>query len=64
MIFDEIDKLRDEMTETLIELIRTPAIGPENGGEGSSRFAERSALTEYRRSTFKTNEFHPKSDQT
>jgi len=33
-IFNEIEKLRDEMTQTLIDLIRTPAIGPESDGEG------------------------------
>ncbi len=38
-IFSEIDRLRDGMVETLMEFIRVPAIGPENGGDGESRKA-------------------------
>lgn len=30
----EIERLKDEMVNTLMELIRVPAIGPDNGGEG------------------------------
>lgn len=30
----EIDRLRDEMVNTLIELIKIPAISPDYGGEG------------------------------
>jgi succinyl-diaminopimelate desuccinylase len=39
-IFNEIEKQRDEMTQTLIDLIRIPAIGPESGGEGEIRKSE------------------------
>jgi succinyl-diaminopimelate desuccinylase len=38
-IFSETEKLRDEMTQTLMELIRIPAISPENGGEGELKKA-------------------------
>jgi succinyl-diaminopimelate desuccinylase len=40
-IFNEIEKQRDEMTQTLIDLIRIPAIGPESGGEGEIWKSER-----------------------
>ena len=40
-IFNEIEKLRNEMTQTLIDLIRTSAIGPESGGEGELEKAEK-----------------------
>jgi len=30
----EIERLKDEMVNTLMELIKVPAIGPDNGGEG------------------------------
>ena len=40
-IFNEIEKLRNEMTQTLIDLIRIPAIGPESEGEGELQKAER-----------------------
>ncbi|HHC19533.1 MAG TPA: M20 family metallo-hydrolase, partial [Euryarchaeota archaeon] len=30
----EIERLKDEMVHTLMELIKVPAIGPDNGGEG------------------------------
>ena len=40
-IFNEIEKLRNEMTQTLIDLIRIPAIGPESGGEGELQKAEK-----------------------
>jgi succinyl-diaminopimelate desuccinylase len=40
-IFSEIERLEDEMTQTLMELIRIPAISPENGGEGELEKAER-----------------------
>lgn len=33
-LFEEIAKLRNEMAQTLMELVRIPAIAPENGGEG------------------------------
>lgn len=32
----EIDRLRDEMVNTLIELIKIPAISPDYGGEEST----------------------------
>jgi succinyl-diaminopimelate desuccinylase len=37
----ETEKLKDTMVQTLSELIRIPAIGPENGGEGESKKAEK-----------------------
>lgn len=37
----ETEKLKDTMIQTLSELIRIPAIGPENGGEGESKKAEK-----------------------
>jgi succinyl-diaminopimelate desuccinylase len=40
-IFNEIEKLQNEMTQTLIDLIRIPAIGPESEGEGEMQKAER-----------------------
>jgi len=40
-IFPEIEKLKTEMTQTLMDLIRIPAIGPENGGEGELKKAEK-----------------------
>jgi succinyl-diaminopimelate desuccinylase len=42
-IFNEIEKLRNEMTQTLLDLIRIPAIGPESGGEGELQKAEKLA---------------------
>jgi succinyl-diaminopimelate desuccinylase len=33
-IFQQIEKLKPEMINTLMQLIRIPAIGPESGGEG------------------------------
>jgi succinyl-diaminopimelate desuccinylase len=43
-LFSEIEKQRDKMTQTLMDLIRIPAIAPENGGEGELKKAEK--LTE------------------
>jgi len=43
-LFHEIKQLKAEIIETLMELIRIPAIGPENGGDGELRKAEK--LTE------------------
>ena len=40
-IFSETEKLKDEMTQTLMGLIRIPAISPENGGEGELKKAEK-----------------------
>jgi succinyl-diaminopimelate desuccinylase len=40
-IFSEIERLKNEMTQALMELIRIPAIAPENGGEGESKKAEK-----------------------
>jgi succinyl-diaminopimelate desuccinylase len=42
-IFAEIEKQRNQMVQTLMEFIRIPAIGPENGGEGETKKAERLA---------------------
>lgn len=33
-VVEEIDRLRDEMVKTLVELIKIPAISPDYGGEG------------------------------
>jgi succinyl-diaminopimelate desuccinylase len=40
-VFSEIEKQRDEMIQALKEIIRIPAIAPENAGEGELRKAER-----------------------
>jgi len=40
-VFSEIDRQKDEMVQTLMELIRIPAIAPENGGEGEAKKAEK-----------------------
>jgi succinyl-diaminopimelate desuccinylase len=40
-VFSEIEKLRTDMTKVLMELIRIPAVAPENGGEGESKRAEK-----------------------
>jgi succinyl-diaminopimelate desuccinylase len=40
-LFHEIDKVKNEMVQTLMELVRVPAIAPENGGEGETRKAEK-----------------------
>ncbi len=40
-IFSEIEKQKNEITQALMELIRVPAISPENGGEGELRKAEK-----------------------
>jgi succinyl-diaminopimelate desuccinylase len=43
-LFRELEQLRAEMVEALMALIRLPAIGPENGGDGELRKTEK--LTE------------------
>lgn len=43
-IFSQIEKQKDAMVQTLMELIRIPAIAPENGGDGETKKADR--LTE------------------
>jgi len=40
-IFSEIEKQKDEATQALMELIRIPAISPQNGGEGEAKKAEK-----------------------
>jgi succinyl-diaminopimelate desuccinylase len=40
-IFSEIAKQKDEATQALMELIRIPAISPQNGGEGEAKKEER-----------------------
>jgi succinyl-diaminopimelate desuccinylase len=40
-VFKEIERMRNEMTKTLMELVRFPAIAPESGGDGESRRAEK-----------------------
>jgi len=39
-IRSEIERQKNEMAQTLMQLIRTPAIAPENGGEGESKKTE------------------------
>lgn len=38
-LFHEIEQLKNEMTTALMALIRVPAIGPENGGDGEQQKA-------------------------
>jgi succinyl-diaminopimelate desuccinylase len=40
-VFSEIESLKTDMTKALTELIRIPAVAPENGGEGELSKAER-----------------------
>jgi len=40
-IFSEIERQKNVITQALLELIRIPAIAPENGGEGESRKTEK-----------------------
>lgn len=40
-VFAEIEKEKNEMANALMELIRVPAIAPENGGDGESKKAEK-----------------------
>jgi succinyl-diaminopimelate desuccinylase len=40
-VFSEIEKSKNEATGILMELVRIPAIGPENGGEGELKKAEK-----------------------
>jgi len=40
-LFREIEDSKAEMVEALMALVRVPAIGPENGGEGESNKAEK-----------------------
>ncbi len=40
-LFSEIDKQKDEIVNTLMELIKIPAISPQNGGEGEMKKAEK-----------------------
>ncbi len=40
-IFSEIENLKTEAINVLMELIRTPAVAPENGGEGESEKSEK-----------------------
>ena len=42
-IFSEIDSLKTEMVNALMELVRIPAVAPENGGEGELEKAEKLA---------------------
>ena len=39
-VFSEVEGLMGEMVQTLMELVRVPAIAPENGGEGELKKAE------------------------
>ncbi len=40
-IFSEIERQKNVITQALLELIRVPAIAPENGGEGELKKAEK-----------------------
>ncbi len=40
-VFSEIERQRNEMTQALMELVRIPAVSPENGGEGELKKAEK-----------------------
>jgi succinyl-diaminopimelate desuccinylase len=40
-LFHEIEQLQPEMIKALMALIRLPAIGPENGGDGETQKAEK-----------------------
>ncbi|NWF86334.1 M20 family metallo-hydrolase [Candidatus Bathyarchaeota archaeon] len=40
-IFSEIERQKDEMVKALMELVRVPAIAPENNGEGEMKKAEK-----------------------
>jgi len=40
-LFHEIEQLKTEMITALMELIRVPAVGPENGGDGELQKAEK-----------------------
>lgn len=40
-VFSEIESLKNEMAQALMELIRIPAIAPQNGGEGELRKSEK-----------------------
>ena len=44
-LFHEIEQLKAEMITALMELIRIPAIGPENGGDGELQKAEKLTQT-------------------
>jgi succinyl-diaminopimelate desuccinylase len=44
-LFSEIEKQRDRMTQTLMDLIRIPAVAPENGGDGETKKAEKLTQT-------------------
>ena len=41
LVFKEIEKTQNKMTQTLMELIRIPAIAPESGGDGETKKAEK-----------------------
>jgi len=40
-VFSEMEELKTEMTSVLMQLVRIPAVAPENGGEGELGKAER-----------------------
>jgi hypothetical protein len=40
-LFKEIESLKPEMVAALAELVRVPAIAPENGGDGETQKAEK-----------------------
>jgi succinyl-diaminopimelate desuccinylase len=60
-LFHEIEELQAEMVKTLMALIRLPAIGPENGGDGETQKAEK--LTQILHDTdFDKIEFYDSED--
>jgi len=40
-VFSEVERLENEMVQTLMELVKIPAIAPENDGEGELKKAEK-----------------------
>jgi succinyl-diaminopimelate desuccinylase len=40
-VFSEVEKLKTDMTSVLMELVRIPAVPPENGGEGELKKVEK-----------------------
>jgi succinyl-diaminopimelate desuccinylase len=40
LVLEEITKMKDEMTQTLMELVRIPSMAPQNGGDGECKRAE------------------------
>jgi len=56
-ILTEIERQKNEMEHALMELVRIPAVAPENGGEGESKKAEKLVQTLERTGFDKTERF-------